>query len=109
MRAWAPKRPDRPAKRRHSKRQRFLRTPPPPPAPPAAPPAPDLHFEAGWTDSWSHRRCFHEHESLLEAAECAVPHGCGWYVFAVENDRPRELRLEEDEIVHRFRFDQGAV
>jgi len=29
------------------------------------------HFEAGWTESWSHRRCLHEHLTLIEAAECA--------------------------------------
>src|SRR5258707_10983011 len=24
----------------------------------------NLHFEAGWTESWSHRRCLHEHPTL---------------------------------------------
>jgi len=45
------------------------------------------HFEAGWTESWSHRRCLHEHLTLIEAAKCAMPHGAGWYVFAVEGGR----------------------
>lgn len=108
MRAWAPKRPERPARKRIHKRQRFARTAPPPP-PPSPPPSPNIHFEAGWTDSWSHRRCQHRHKSLLEAAECAAPHGCGWYVFAVEEDEPRELRGDENEIVDRFRFSQLRV
>jgi hypothetical protein len=103
MRAHARKRTDKPSKRRHSKRDRVLRTPPPPPSPPA-PPRPNVHYEAAWTDSWSHRRCLHKHRTLLEAAECAMPNGAGWYVFAVENDEPRELRDEEDEIVNRYRF-----
>jgi hypothetical protein len=30
--------------------------------------------------------------------------GCGWYVFAVENDRERQLTEDEEEIVNRFRF-----
>jgi hypothetical protein len=64
----------------------------------------NIHFEAGWTDSWSHRRCLHEHRTLLEAAACAAPHGAGWYVFAVEDDRPRQLKAAEDEIVNEFRF-----
>jgi hypothetical protein len=40
----------------------------------------------------------------LEAAACAVPHGAGWYVFAVEDGRPRQLKAAEDEIVNEFRF-----
>jgi len=102
MRALARERIDRPSKKRPSKRHRLTRTtPPPPPSPPLNP---NVHYEAGWTDSWSHRRCRHEHRTLLEAAGCAMPHGCGWYVFAVENDHERELRNEEDEIVNRYRF-----
>lgn len=106
MRAWATQRPDRPSKKRLHKRQRSTRTAPPPPPPPSPPwlPQSDLHFEAGWTDSWSHRRCLHQHATLLEAAECAAPHGCGWYVFAVRNGFPRELFDDENEIIDRFRF-----
>jgi len=33
-----------------------------------------------------------------------MPHGCGWYVIAVENDEPRELYEAENEIVDRYRF-----
>jgi hypothetical protein len=40
----------------------------------------------------------------MEAAECAMPTGCGWYIFAIEDDQPRELREAEEEIVNRFRF-----
>jgi hypothetical protein len=29
------------------------------------------HYEAGWTDSWSHRRCMHQHHTLIDAANCA--------------------------------------
>ncbi len=61
-------------------------------------------YEAAWTESWSHRRCLHAHPTLLEAAKCAMPHGAGWYVFAVESSRPRELNKEEEDAVNKFRF-----
>jgi len=64
----------------------------------------NLHYEAAWTDSWSHRRCLHEHQTLMEAAKCAMPRGPGWYVFAVERDTPRQLSETEDQIVDEFRF-----
>jgi len=64
----------------------------------------NLHYEAAWTDSWTHRRCLHEHQTLMEAARCAMPRGAGWYVFAVEGDAPRELNETEDRIVNEFRF-----
>jgi len=89
--------------KRHLKRQsRAPRTAPPPP-PPIHPDI-HLHYEAGWTDSWSHRRCLHQHRTPIEAAQCALPHGCGWYVFAVENGEGRELRDGEEEIVNGYRF-----
>jgi len=62
------------------------------------------HYEAAWTDSWSHRRCLHAHGTLIDAAKCAMPNGAGWYVFAVENGRPRELNDEEEDVVNKFRF-----
>jgi hypothetical protein len=40
----------------------------------------------------------------LEAAVCAAPHGAGWYVIAVEEGSPRQLKAAEDEIVNEFRF-----
>jgi hypothetical protein len=64
----------------------------------------NIHYEAAWTDSWCHIQCFHDHKTLLDASECAMPHGAGWYVFAVENGSPRELTSEEDKIVEAFRF-----
>jgi hypothetical protein len=64
----------------------------------------DLYFEAAWIDSWCHRRCFHRHSTLLEAAECAMPQGPAWYVFAVENGRPRQLTEGEEQITVEFRF-----
>ena len=64
----------------------------------------NLHYEAAWTDSWSHRRCLHEHRTLIEAAKCAMPRGAGWYVFAVDGDTPRQLSEMEDRIVNEFRF-----
>jgi hypothetical protein len=64
----------------------------------------DIHYEAAWTESWSHRRCMHAHKTLLEAAECALPTGAGWYVLAVERGEPRELLPAEDSIVDRFRL-----
>lgn len=62
------------------------------------------HFEAGWSDSYCFRRCGHEHMTLIDAAKCAMPRGCGWYVFAVDLDTPRELTHAEDRIVDEFRF-----
>lgn len=64
----------------------------------------NLHYEAAWTDSWTHRHCFHRHPTLIEAAKCAMPHGAGWYVFAVNGQTPRQLTDAEDEIVNEFRF-----
>jgi len=46
----------------------------------------------------------HEHETLLQAAECGMKHGCGFYVFAVEKGEARQLSIDEDEIVNRVRF-----
>jgi hypothetical protein len=73
------------------------------PQPPAPQDPHNAYYEAGWTDSWSHRHCFHEHRTLLEAA-CAAPRGPGWYVFAVEDGNPRQLKPSEDRIVNEFRF-----
>lgn len=64
----------------------------------------NLHYEAAWTESWSHRRCLHEHKTLIDAATCAGPHGAGWYVFAVESGAPRELLADEEQVVDEFRF-----
>jgi hypothetical protein len=64
----------------------------------------NLYYEAAWTDSFCHRRCLHEHATLLEAAECGMPHGAGWYVLAVEKGTPRQLRRDEEEVVNKFRF-----
>jgi len=63
-----------------------------------------LSYQAGWTDSFCHRRCMHEHLTLIEAAECGMPHGAGWYVLAVENGTPRQLWKPEEKVVDRFRF-----
>jgi hypothetical protein len=63
-----------------------------------------LHYEAAWTDSWSHRRCLHEHQSLADAAACAMPHGAGWYVFAVEGGDARELNIQEEGALNELRF-----
>jgi hypothetical protein len=104
MRAQARRHEDFAANKRRSKRK-LIRTAEPPPPPPPAPPAnPNTHYEAAWSDSWQHRRCMHKHRTLIEAARCAQPRGCGWYVFAVENDEGRQLSEEEDEIVNGFRF-----
>src|SRR5258708_28741308 len=64
----------------------------------------NLYYEAGWTDSFCHRRCLHEHPTLLEAAECGMPHGAGWYVLAVENGTARQLLDSEEAVVNAFRF-----
>jgi hypothetical protein len=61
-------------------------------------------YEAAWTESWSHRRCLHAHETLIDAAKCAMPRGAGWYVFAIESGSPRQLTDAEDKVVNEFRF-----
>lgn len=94
---WVPKR-----------KMRESRTAPPSPPPPP-PPNPHVHFEGCWNDSWHFRRCCHEHETLIEAAQCVKPTGAGWYIIAVEDGHPRELRHEEDEILNRFRFGGSAA
>jgi hypothetical protein len=63
-----------------------------------------VSYQAGWTDSFCHRRCMHEHPTLIEAAQCAEPHGAGWYVLAVEKGTPRQLRGGEEAVVNKFRF-----
>jgi hypothetical protein len=62
------------------------------------------HYEAGWTDSWCHRRCEHAHQMLIDAAKCAQPHGAGWCVFCVEYGSARQLTDDEDRKVNEFRF-----
>jgi hypothetical protein len=63
----------------------------------------NVHYEAAWTDSWVHVRCFHKHLTLIDAAKCGMPQP-GFYVLAVDGGSPRELTTGEDEIVHRTRF-----
>ena len=67
------------------------------------------YYEAGWTESWVHRRCLHKHPTLLEAAWCAMPRGPGWYVFAVDGNAPRELTDAEEKVVNEFRFGANVV
>ena len=64
----------------------------------------NLSYEAGGTDSFCHRRCKHEHPTLIDAAQCGMPHGARWYVFAVENGTPRQLLGDEEDLVNKFRF-----
>ena len=62
------------------------------------------HYQAGWTDSWSHRRCLHKHRTLEAAAKCAAQYGAVGYVFAVEGGVGRELRATEENVVRAIRF-----
>jgi hypothetical protein len=63
------------------------------------------HYEAAWTDSFVHLRCYHRHGKLLDAAECAdKQHMPGWYCIAVEYDSPRQLTNAEEKLVIEFRF-----
>jgi hypothetical protein len=62
------------------------------------------HYEAGWTDSWSHRRCFHKHRTPSAAAKCAEPYGAYGYAFAVEGGEGRELKATEENVVRAIRF-----
>ena len=64
----------------------------------------NFHYEAAWTDSWSHRRCMHHHRTLIDAAHCAMPQGAGWYVFAVDCGTTRELNELEDDAFNNFQF-----
>jgi len=68
-----------------------------------------VFYEVGWTDSWTFRRCCHIHDSLIDAAKCGMPRSAGWYVFAVENGRERELSASEDKVVDDFRFGRLAA
>jgi len=63
----------------------------------------NLYYEGAWTESWSHRRCQHHHRNLTEAAECVIPQGPAWYVFAAENGKPRELTAIEERSLEEFR------
>lgn len=63
----------------------------------------DLFYEGAWTESWTHRRCQHQHQTLVEAAECALPEGPAWYVFAVENGQARQLTETEERRLQEFR------
>ena len=62
-----------------------------------------VRYEGAWTDSWTHRRCMHQHRTLREAAECVIPEGPAWYVFAIQNGRPRELTDAEERNLEEFR------
>jgi hypothetical protein len=63
------------------------------------------HYEAAWTESFVHLRCYHEHKTLLDAARCAEEQGyAGWYCIAVTFDQPRQLNRAEEKIVNEFRF-----
>jgi hypothetical protein len=65
----------------------------------------NTYYEAGWTDSWCHRRCHHAHDALIDAAKCAAKQGMPrWYVFTVEFDSPRQLTGTEEMLVNEFRF-----
>ena len=64
----------------------------------------NLHYEGAWMESWSHRRCMHTHQTLIDAAKCAMPHGAGWYVFAVECGTAPQLSGVEEYAVDKVRF-----
>jgi hypothetical protein len=69
----------------------------------------NTHYEAAWTHSWIHQRCGHAHRTLIDAAKCAMPQGAGWYVVAVEFDKPRELNEAEERAVNQFRFGRSVT
>jgi hypothetical protein len=62
------------------------------------------HYEAGFSDSFQHRRCFHKHRTLEAAVKCAMPYGLYGYVFAVEGGVGRELKETEKRVVRAIRF-----
>ena len=62
------------------------------------------HYEAAWTESFVHFRCWHAHPTLLDAAKCALgQRAADWYCFAVEFEAPRELTDAEDVEIRAFR------
>jgi hypothetical protein len=65
------------------------------------------HYEAAWSDSSCHCRCFHTHPTLIQAAQCGASHP-GFYVIAIESGETRELTTDEDKIVDAFRFGNRA-
>jgi hypothetical protein len=50
------------------------------------------HYEAAFTDSFCTRRCYHPHQTFVDAAKCVTLNGAGWYVVSVECDTVLELR-----------------
>jgi hypothetical protein len=65
---------------------------------------PNIYYAAAWTDSWHHRHCLHKHKTLIEAAECAMPNGAAWYIFAIEGTMFRQLTRAEERALNEFRF-----
>ena len=63
----------------------------------------NLHFEGAWTEGWTHRRCLHQHRTLKEAAECVSRQGPAWYVFAIQDGKPRQLTATEERSLQEFR------
>ena len=49
------------------------------------------HYEAAFTDSFCTRRCYHPHQTVVDAAKCVTLNGAGWYVVLVECDTLLEL------------------
>jgi hypothetical protein len=67
------------------------------------------NYEASWTRELDPPSLHAQHPTLIEAAKCAMPHGAGWYVFAVEGDMPRELTDAEDKVVKELRFGAKVI
>ena len=64
----------------------------------------NTHYEVAWTDSLGDCRCRHKHQMISDAARCGLPRAAGWYIFAVERGKPRQLTIAEDKIANDFRF-----
>ena len=62
-----------------------------------------VHYEAASSDSSCYCRCFHPHQTLIEAAKCGALQP-GFYVVAVEAGLTRELTADENKTVDGFRF-----
>ena len=58
------------------------------------------HYEAAFTDSFCTRRCYHPHQTFVEASKCVTLNGAGWYVVLVERDTPLELSGAELSLVN---------
>jgi hypothetical protein len=57
------------------------------------------HYEVWWGESGCRSCCQHRHYAIIEAVNCGMAQKAGWYVIAVEYGIPRQLTIEEDDVI----------